>query len=331
MGRIYRNAGTVLVCLDQDLDGGAEDVAGLVKENADLVSKYDSIAEMLILASDDTLSDDPRWKSMATLTGCTWFTRAWVLQEVGLAKDPRILYGEVEFNYRDFMRLALLVDRCAPNLEARASISVHTDWLDWSPDWQRTATYPNEKFLDLLNRAKWLGYREHRDHIYAFLGHPLAQLDDGSGPIVAPDYLKQSKIFFLELAVQLVQQYGLRVLSPVEHDDRTLNEDFPSWVPFRWNMEIGCARSASTDFYYDASASTEQHPLAVVGNDYLKVRGLMVDVVSGAYRFSASDLENPAKFKPPQPALARGGNSGQRLERCTGHRDDFRIPLGRAI
>ena len=36
MGAIYRNARTVLACLGQDLDGGAEDVARLVKENADL-------------------------------------------------------------------------------------------------------------------------------------------------------------------------------------------------------------------------------------------------------------------------------------------------------
>src|SRR5271155_2118035 len=117
MGAIYRNARTVLVCLGQDLDGGAEDVARLVKENADLVSKYGSIAEMPVLAPDDSLFDDSTWKSLATLT------RAWVLQEVGLAKDPRILYGEVDFSYRDFMRLALWVERCAPNLEPRASVS----------------------------------------------------------------------------------------------------------------------------------------------------------------------------------------------------------------
>jgi hypothetical protein len=146
------------------------------------------------------------------------------------------------------MRLALRVDRCAPNLELRASVSfysVHTDWLDWSPDLQRTAAYPNEKFLDLLNHARWLGCREHSDHIYAFLGHPLAQLDDGSGTIVTPDCLKKEQDVFLELAVRLTQQYGFRVLSPVEHDDQTLNEDFPSWVPFCW-WNIRCAHSEST-------------------------------------------------------------------------------------
>src|SRR5271156_2923239 len=67
MGKIYRNARTVLGCLGQDLNGGADDVAGLVKENADLVSKYGSITEMPVLAPDASLFDNPRWKSLATL------------------------------------------------------------------------------------------------------------------------------------------------------------------------------------------------------------------------------------------------------------------------
>jgi hypothetical protein len=107
VGGIYRNVRTVLVCLGRGLDEGADGVAGLVKESADLVSKYGSIAEMPVLAPDDSLFNEPRWKSLATLTKFTWFTCAWVLQEVGLAKDPRILYREVDFSHRDFMRLAL--------------------------------------------------------------------------------------------------------------------------------------------------------------------------------------------------------------------------------
>jgi hypothetical protein len=176
MGRIYRHARKVLVCLGQDLDGGAEDVAALVKENADLVSKYGSVAEMPILAQEDFLFEDPRWKSLATLMKSVWFTRAWVLQEVGLAKDPCILYGEVEFSYRDLMTLAQWVVRCAPNLDPRASVSfytIHTEWLDWSPDWQKSAAYPEVTFLELLNHARGLRCREHRDHIYAFLGPSL--------------------------------------------------------------------------------------------------------------------------------------------------------------
>ena len=68
-----------------------------------------------------------------------------------------------------------------------------------------------------------------------------------------------------------------------------------------------CTFGIHSDFYYDASASTEQRPRAIVGNNYLKVRGLMVDVVSKAYQFSTSDLENPAKFKSSQPAVPQRG------------------------
>ena len=65
MGRIYRNARAVLVCLGENLDGGAEDAAGLVRENADLVSKYGLIAEMPVLAPNSSLSATPggnRWR-----------------------------------------------------------------------------------------------------------------------------------------------------------------------------------------------------------------------------------------------------------------------------
>ena len=133
-------------------------------------------------------------------------------------------------------------------------------------------------------------------------------MDDGSGTIVKPGYLEKEQDVFLELAVRLVQQHGFRVLSPVEHDDRTLNEDFPSWVSFRWSVEYTmCTVGIYSDFCCDASASTGQCPPAVVENNYLKVQGLAVDVVSKAYQFSASDLETPAKLKSSHPARPQEG------------------------
>ena len=315
MGRIYQHARKVLVCLGQDLDGGAEAVAALVRENADLMSTYGSVAKMPVLAPDDPLLDDPRWMSLAKMMESVWFTRAWVLQEVGLAKDPSVLYGEVEFSHRDLMKLAQWVVRCAPNLESRASVSfftIHMDWLDWSSEWQKTARYPNETFLELLNHARWLGCREHRDHIYAFLGHPLALLDDGRGTIVEPDYLKTEQDVFLELAVQLIRKHGVRALSPVEHDEQTLNDGFPSWVPFRWKMEfVSCTFGIYADFYYDASAGADKSPPIAIGRSHLEVRGIEVDVVSQVYQFSASDLEDPANLTSSDPATRQKGTLDQ--------------------
>jgi hypothetical protein len=55
--------------------------------------------------------------------------------------------------------------------------------------------------------------------------------------IVKPDYLKKEADLFLGLTMQPIQENGLRVLSSVEHDDQTLSEDLPSWIPFRSDVE----------------------------------------------------------------------------------------------
>jgi hypothetical protein len=118
------------------------------------------------------------------LMNCEGFTRAWVLQEVGVAKDPRVLYGSVEFRHRDLMRLARWIVQCASSLQPIVGIdllTVHTDWEDWSKDW-RTKTERKYTLLDFLSHAKGLGCHDKHDHVYAFLGHPLFQKTDWSGP-----------------------------------------------------------------------------------------------------------------------------------------------------
>jgi hypothetical protein len=307
MGRIYQHARTVLICIGQDPDGGAEDVAALVKENVDLILRHRSITEMPRLSQDDPLLDDSRWKSLATLTRRPWFYRAWVLQEAGLAKDPRVLYGDVEFKYRDLMKLTDWINTCAPQLEVRAGVLLYTThmvWRDWSPDWQKTATYPDWAFLDLLTQARWLECRDIRDHIYAFLGHPLAQLDDGNGTIVTPDYSKAPLEVYLELAAQFLKTSGWRLLSSVEHDDRSVGEDFPSWIPFCWEVDevnqVICRLGRPTDCDFNASASVERVSPTVIENNYLALRGTIVDVVGTSYRFSDSDFVDPATLKTRQ-------------------------------
>src|SRR5205823_5715832 len=134
-----------------------------------------------ILTPDDLLLDDPRWKSLDVLLKRPWFTRAWVLQEVGVAKDPQVCYGDAEFSYRDLMKLVKWMRRCASNLETRAGIfwlTIHTDWEYWLPDWRAHATETNYTLVDFLSHARGLSCKEPKDHIYAFLGHPLTQLED---------------------------------------------------------------------------------------------------------------------------------------------------------
>jgi hypothetical protein len=72
LGAIYSQATRVLVCLGLDEDGGARDVAELVAESHQLVSKYRSVEEMPILLTDDPILNNVRWTAVATLARCVW-------------------------------------------------------------------------------------------------------------------------------------------------------------------------------------------------------------------------------------------------------------------
>jgi len=148
MNLIYRHAKTVLVCMDADPDVVAADVIALLDEHALRAAQYASVQQMPVLAPDDPLLDDPRWKSLAVLMKRPWFTRAWVLQEVGVARDPQVLYGDAAaFSYRALINLVRWMVRCASNIETRAGIfwlTIHTDWEDWLPGWrERGAADPH--------------------------------------------------------------------------------------------------------------------------------------------------------------------------------------------
>jgi hypothetical protein len=318
MSEIYRNASKVLVCMGRDTDGGAEDVASLVHDVSQMISKYNSIAEMPVLHVSDPLYDDPRWKSVATLHRLPWWTRAWVVQEVGLAKDPQVLYGPVEFAYRDLMKLAAWTMRRAPNLEIRAGVSffsIHVDWADWSDDWRTTATYPGNNLVDLLNQARWLGCSNPRDHIYSLLGHPLATLDAEKTPIAEPDYDRDHMDVWYDLAERLIKSHGLAIVSAVEHSQEELVGGYPSWVPWCWEDEYtSCTLGCYYDFYYRAdgglSASPSGKGLTTDEFRQLHAEGVSVDVIKDTVKFNADDLAaSPEKLRSMASSPGIGSSS----------------------
>ncbi|KAB8219354.1 heterokaryon incompatibility protein-domain-containing protein [Aspergillus novoparasiticus] len=232
MGDIYSRAKHVFACIGDDPDGGASDVASLLKGNLE----------------DPQQSDfDPRWVSLGVLLRQPWFSRAWVLQEVGLSQDPKVIYGNVKFRYRDLMELVLWVQRNAQWILSKADISsllIHTNWYDWSSRGLKSSPSSSLRgnqdyeFLDLLDHASILECQDPRDHVYAFLSHPLAQkrrLNSSDRALITPDYRKSVIDVFKDVSVYLLEQSGLRTLSSVEHNESSIGAHFPSWV-IRWDI-----------------------------------------------------------------------------------------------
>ncbi|KAK8100511.1 hypothetical protein PG999_010885 [Apiospora kogelbergensis] len=305
MGRIYAGARTVLVCMGPNLsDGGGAHVASLLHdwEKARVLCATGREDEV----DPNVFQDKQRWRALGALTGAPWFERVWVVQEVGLARDPRVLYGggeyglgggggdgtvgvapgaAAEFSYR-LMRQSIAWT-CQRMLDFATSmgirgLAIHHWWSDWSQ--LRVAVGVAQQprhyqFLDLLDHGALLQCRDPRDRIYAFLGHPLAA---AAGPIV-PDYTKPKLRVFQETTVLLLRDSGVRTLSSVEHDVQTIEEDAPSWV-VRWDVTPTLNNVWSSDSQLErAGAGISTGQSLELDGDYLQVGGVVVDSISSVF------------------------------------------------
>ncbi|KAE9376139.1 hypothetical protein N431DRAFT_334353 [Stipitochalara longipes BDJ] len=272
MGSLYSNASRVYVCMGDALDGNAFQVQTVVNDAKALSSG----AQALPLAQNNhPLINDSRWFALATLTANSWFSRAWVVQEAALAKEPIVLYGRAEFGYRDLVMVLRWLNASTWAIRfGLSSLFIHLEWAHWGVN----AHNPAYTFVDLLSHAALLSCSDPRDKVYAFLGHPLAYQLTGKN-LVRPDYQKTPAQVYFELSKALIQHTGLRVLTTVEHNQSTIRESFPSWVT-RWDVSLvmnDIFRVPNTRFHASAGLIATPPPFFSAKN--LSLRGMVLDRV----------------------------------------------------
>ncbi|POS74108.1 hypothetical protein DHEL01_v207502 [Diaporthe helianthi] len=274
MGTIFSHARKVLVCVgDPPNSGEDKDVASLMNGFALLWGRHPDIPA---LRKDDPLRDDPRWRSVANFMSLPWFRRAGVIQEVGLARDPRVLYGCCEFSYREMLKVMRWKGGQTWALQfAIPSLLVHRAWHDWTEP-----AHPLT-FIDLLNHGALLDCIDPRDHIYAFLAHPLARDQDG-GLLVWPDYFMGLDNVHFVVSCKLLRRFGLRLLSSVEHTEKTIEEALPLWV-VRWNVSVVLNDISRYPGLYRATPPEWAPDLSKFSAKNLELPGVILDRVSKAY------------------------------------------------
>lgn len=96
MGQIYENSLRTLVWLGLDHDRIAVETTDFLKETSavarSLCEKYGGVTKIPILSHEENpVSQDKRkWDFFQTFLGFAWFSRVWVMQEVGIAPDVSI-------------------------------------------------------------------------------------------------------------------------------------------------------------------------------------------------------------------------------------------------
>jgi hypothetical protein len=262
MGQVYENARQVLAWLGPDEDGDALDCFNLLKEcNLHLDKLFDGHKHIRDIESYDTLSlicnDPERWSKIRRLMSRSWFSRVWVVQEAGLAKECHLLWGDQSMSFAELIEFACFCDgrTSITKLMGRDDLTLgfwgivfdciyrtYSNASSWGCSKPLIQSLYEKRlhspglFLDVLQIGKSLSAADPRDHIYAFLGNPLASSNEGK-LLVEPDYDKDVRELYFDIACALLKSRheSPYVLCFVQHTcaDEVTGSNGPSWIP-RW-------------------------------------------------------------------------------------------------
>ncbi|PMD34246.1 HET-domain-containing protein [Hyaloscypha variabilis F] len=156
-----------------------------------------------------------------------WFTRAWILQELVLSRDPWVQCGKLRVRWTDLC--ALLLGQQEGLESAGMALKVLKDM-----DSARSRGAENSLY-DILRARRGFGASDKRDIVYALLG--LIKQDKAFSPELVDYSMSLSRVYTIvaELILRspLQQEWTETVLSHAD-DGRELQDrpdGLPSWAP----------------------------------------------------------------------------------------------------
>lgn len=233
------------------------------------------------LFKDPKSMQQSHWLSLRRLLERPWFTRVWVVQELGLSRHADFYCGTHEFNRNELDYLGRVLTHSNTGQKVWNDLNLQTLHLGenyWRSTWSNVRielgqdAHEAETFFDILRSARGLQCKDRKDLIYAFLGHPSAfkrQLCDidpylwyptnyyeARRTIITPNYSKLYKFpqLCMDLAFAAIKEFdlGLNLLAIIAHSDRSVKTKVASWIP-RWDLMDEPSRFLGSGIYYSAS------------------------------------------------------------------------------
>ncbi|KAK0736632.1 heterokaryon incompatibility protein-domain-containing protein [Apiosordaria backusii] len=273
MGEVYGQAKRVLLYLGEDSDQQGEavrslvhEIEGMVLEGIKAAGKSWNTFPTLNPEERERFLGDARWQAFINMTHQPWFTRGWVIQEAGLARDGLMLWGKTEISWRSFVRAYTWVVRRLPQVRVRyraGSQGMNRLHLEMYRLGHKTETMPlytkqssHFDFLIVLHDARALCVQDARDRNYS--EH------------------KTAKDVYLDMAREYVNSMGnIGLLHCVQHTNDSVNDRFPSWVP-RWDLNL--FDNIITHTSGPALIPTKLRP-SISQDNILEVKGLIFDEI----------------------------------------------------
>ncbi|CAN9157232.1 unnamed protein product [Alternaria alternata] len=245
MGEVYANAKCVLVWLACDTKNVAEDTFALICEvnayfGASFVKGGERVCDMELFEEPYPISmDQDRWSGVVKLFKLPWFKRVWTVQEAAVAAECRMFWGLASVDIADVIEICVwfwakeefyaiirgIVGNIAYCFPRKSALYFHYN-THRPVSWQQSRVglvylavkYKEKTLCKVLDASQDLEATDPRDHVYAFLGCPVAK--DGEGrTLVDADYTSSLHVLNIRLAHALMKSptEGPFVLSAVYH------------------------------------------------------------------------------------------------------------------
>lgn len=286
MRTIYRKSARVLVWLGRDDEKRAARATTAIQEivssccaatNTPLVqlSHIDDLWNMAPNAPFDDLECDnaDTWRCVAWFFTLTWFSRLWVFQEVNSGTQALMMCGDTEIDW-DIAALGSTYIRKHTGI--RQLWGFPNSYINNIYIMRHRSVHKTFSPPQLLTWVRSFDASEPLDRVYALMGMPpIANLV----PPWEVDYVKTRRQLYLEFAARsILEVHGLSTLTCVQHV-KTIQPDFPSWVPQWDHSQTIVPISRSFAFEWNAGGDTCVSAQIDLLNAGLEIEGVILDTI----------------------------------------------------
>lgn len=250
-------------------------------------------------------SKNPIWvsalESLEHIAQKPWWSRVWVLQEVILAKDASVIYGDMviplsliedggstipRHNEKDGCCLELWNQLPSRQQQQLRLFAKHTSAIESLRERHTYIRDGAERDLRLyLEQSRSRQATDARDKIYGLLGLVKDYRDDAA-IYIRPSYRTSTEEVYTEFAIKMVRQQGsLRFL--LSNEQKLLNTNLPSWVQ-NWTAPSSCDDfndflKLDRRFNYFCAGKDPNYSPQVLSGRALCIEGIEIDTLASTY------------------------------------------------
>ena len=321
MGHIYSKATIVLTWVGTP-DEDAWTAIKLIYRLKPIVELWQSEGKKTVYSHD---SDDlfettgvskvtpKEWEALISFYLRQYFSRAWIVQEIALAKGALLILGHYHIHWNDLIGLSVMMRFCRwiPLLEQYTRPRTNADGpqltlgapavyknirelcqgygLGEHPELQEsTALLDTRTFYllleQLLYETRYFRATNPRDKIYAVLSIVKSAFGamDSTIDLLRPDYRLSVRKVFIDVTREIATKTGsVSVLSQIDHDSKGIS-DLPSWVPdySAYNPSTQALAYVCGARLYRAFSQIRRSPEPTIVNDVLFLCAMRWDTIA---------------------------------------------------